>query len=282
MGVEPRRVVAVGILPGVEEQADDLRVAVLGREGEGLVPLLRRSGRECPSSFRETTGRGGNWEAQGGSTPEQHFRRREFAMRERRQHGAGRIGSRLAEQIDQRDLRPALPRHPAGGDQPESCIEGGTVGLRAGVEDDPRHLDDVGRQAAMADRVLGGEFEQRRVLEVVAPFEGGLLMDQAGMGFEVSPEPIRIARGRGDRPRGGGQAGAAVVRWAWPGFQSVGNDPQLLRPPPHLVGLSGLLRAEALLQPGIAVGVVAVLLPEAALVFDRSSTPFAHLALFQA
>src|SRR5436305_590930 len=42
------------------------------------------------------------------------------------------------------------------------------------------------------------------------------------------------------------------------------HQPQLLGPPPHLIGLLRLLRAEALLFPGVAVGVVAVLLPEAA------------------
>src|SRR6185295_7086174 len=47
------------------------------------------------------------------------------------------------------------------------------------------------------------------------------------------------------------------------------DQAELFRPPADLVGLAGLLEAEALLAPGIAVGVVAVLLPEAAAVLGQ-------------
>jgi hypothetical protein len=112
---------------------------------------------------------------------------------ERRQHGLVRIGSVIAQQIDQRDLRPAFPRHPARGDQRERRFEDGSIGFRARFEDDPGHLDDVGRQAAMTDRVFGGEFEQRRIFEIVSTLEADSLAHHAGMLAQMGAKPFRVA-----------------------------------------------------------------------------------------
>jgi hypothetical protein len=119
---------------------------MLGREGEGALPLLRGGGRERPLSLREASGRRSGREAQGGAAAEQRVHRHKFAMRERRQHGTVRIGSGVAEQIDQGDLRSAFPRHLARSDEPERRVEGGPIGFRSGIEDGLRDLDDVGRQ----------------------------------------------------------------------------------------------------------------------------------------
>src|SRR4051812_43936532 len=69
MGMASHRIVAVGVLPGVEEQADDLRVAMLGGQGEGAVPLLRRGGGERLPGLREAAPRGGGREGPGRAPP---------------------------------------------------------------------------------------------------------------------------------------------------------------------------------------------------------------------
>jgi|SRR5436853_6536486 len=53
----------------LHQQPDDLRVAMLGGQGEGAVPLLRRGGGERLPGLREAARRGGDREVQGHAAP---------------------------------------------------------------------------------------------------------------------------------------------------------------------------------------------------------------------
>jgi hypothetical protein len=58
-------------------------------------------------------------------------------------------------------------------------------GGATGIQDDLRHLDDIGRQSSAANRILGDELEQRRVPEVVAAFERDVLRYEIGVSFQM-------------------------------------------------------------------------------------------------
>jgi len=63
MIVVPLRVESIGVFTGIEEQPDDLRVAVLRRQREGGVSGMTIRGREQPDRIVEPAEPGGRGEA---------------------------------------------------------------------------------------------------------------------------------------------------------------------------------------------------------------------------
>ena len=59
MAAVPLRVVSVRVFPGIEEQTDNLDVAVLGGQGECAMPILTAGRREQLSRIRESPQSGG-------------------------------------------------------------------------------------------------------------------------------------------------------------------------------------------------------------------------------
>src|SRR6202451_2955537 len=84
-----------------------------------------------------------------------------------------------AEEINERKLHTALPGHASRGHKHKGLVAGS--GFRPGVENDTCHLNDVGRQRAVANRVLRDKLKQGRIAKVVAAFKENVLVDQLRM-----------------------------------------------------------------------------------------------------
>src|SRR5215216_6735301 len=121
---------------------------------------------------------------------DQRFCRREFAMPESSAQGIVRIGAVVTKEIDERDLHPALTANPTGAHQSEGGVERRLITLRAGIEDRPCYLDNVGWQAVVAHRVLRYELEQTRLAKVVAPFKHHPLPNHSRMHAEMPLEAV--------------------------------------------------------------------------------------------
>jgi len=98
--------------------------------------------------------------------------------------GAVGIGTAIAEEMDERELDAGLTGDASADDEAESFVEGGGVG----VEEEAGDLDDVAGEMAAADWVLGNEFEERGIAEIVFSFESDATMDEIGMLLKMSAE----------------------------------------------------------------------------------------------
>ena len=87
-----------------------------------------------------------------------------------------RIGSVIAEQINQWKLHAALKRHTSGGDQRQRVLQ--CRSFETGFENHPRHLDNVVRKFAMPDWILSRELQQGWIPKVVSALEDDALMRQ--------------------------------------------------------------------------------------------------------
>jgi hypothetical protein len=114
-----------------------------------------------------------------------------LTMHGRRPQRALRIRSAITEQIDQIKLDPTLTNDTAGGHEHESFFNGRT--LRTGIKNHLGYLDNIGRQTAMANRILRHELQQRGVPKVVSPLKDNMLMNQPGMLLEMRTQTRRIA-----------------------------------------------------------------------------------------
>lgn len=109
MRVTSDRVVPVRVLAGVEEQANDLCVPMLGGQCKGAVAVLSIRARKGLARLLDPTGCGGPDEVDLGATPNERIHSLELAVCEGRNHGSVRVGSVVAQEIDERDLNAALP-----------------------------------------------------------------------------------------------------------------------------------------------------------------------------
>jgi len=66
-------------------------------------------------------------------------------------------------------LHATLTWHTASRDKHESFVQ--CCLARAGIENDFRDVNDILRQSAMTDRILGYKFEQRRIMKIVPAFK---------------------------------------------------------------------------------------------------------------
>ncbi len=117
----------------------------------------------------------------------------ELAVDERGGHRSVRVGAVVAEQIDERHLRPALARHATRADERQRLAESTRIRLRTGVEERARDLDDVRRHRLVPDRILGDELEQRRLPEVIAALEHDAFVHEVRMEREMSAQAVEIA-----------------------------------------------------------------------------------------
>src|SRR5690348_11417092 len=101
------------------------------------------------------------------------------------------IGSVIAKEIDERNLHATFTRHIARHDQHERLVECGV--FHAGVENDLGHFNDVMRQLAVTNRVLGYKFQQRWILKIVSAFEDDVLTHKTRMLPQVSAQTSYIA-----------------------------------------------------------------------------------------
>src|ERR1700722_14060830 len=114
---------------------------------------------------------------------DQRAHRLEFAAQCRRTHSAVGIRSVLAQQIDQRKLRTTLAHYASSRDEHKRFVLRRLA--RARIENNLRHINNVRRQLAMANRILGDEFQQRWFAEVVPSLENQLLLRQLRMPLQV-------------------------------------------------------------------------------------------------
>jgi hypothetical protein len=62
------------------------------------------------------------------------------------------------------------------------------------IENDLGHLKDVRRQTAMANRILGHEFQQRWISKIIPPFENDVLMHKLRILFQLRAQTNHITR----------------------------------------------------------------------------------------
>src|SRR5271165_4788439 len=82
-------------------------------------------------------------------------------------------------------------RHRAGGDEHQRFVQGG--GFDAGVKNHLDHVENVGRQLAAANRILGREFQQGWVSEVIPTLENNALPHQIRMLVQVGAQAGHVA-----------------------------------------------------------------------------------------
>ncbi|MDB5691995.1 MAG: leucyl aminopeptidase family protein [Alphaproteobacteria bacterium] len=193
MGVDTFRVVAARILSRVEQEPDDVAMAVLRGISERQVTLGRaRAGQPLARLRRHAQGRGdGQREVR--TAAQERSRRLHLAMGESRLEGARRIGAMAAEELDEAILQPGFARDTAGRNQSQRLVESRSIVAASRGEDDSGNGDGVGRQSPPPHRVFGDEGEEIRVAEVIAAFEPHSLPRHVGMRGQMRDKPGLVA-----------------------------------------------------------------------------------------
>ena len=170
-------VVPAWVLAGVEKQTDDLGMPMLCRQRERAMSMPPVGAWKHLARIFNATGRSGGGQVDLRSAADQRVHGVEFAMSKRRPHGAIGIGSLVAQEIDEWNLHATLAWYPARAHKPECRVDATFIRCCARVENHSSHLDDVWRQVVVAHGILGDELKERRIPEVVTPFEHDALTD---------------------------------------------------------------------------------------------------------
>jgi hypothetical protein len=179
VGMSSDGVVSVGIFARIQQQTNHFDVAKLCCQGECQVAIFRARVRKAPPGFVDASEGCRYWQIDPNSPSGETVYRLEFSVQRCRSYCGIRIGSVIAEQVHQRKLYATFPRNFAGTDKHQRLGYRGA--LRAGIENNSGHLDNVRGQTAMAHRILSYEFKQAWIAKVVPSFENYALMYQAGM-----------------------------------------------------------------------------------------------------
>ena len=115
------------------------------------------------------------------------------AVRQRREHGTLRIRSVIAKQVDQRGLYSTFPRHATRTDQPQRFVQGRFISPRSGIHNYLGHLNDVGRQCSVADRILSHKLQQRWILKVIPAFKNHPLLHQTRMFHQIAAQKFGVS-----------------------------------------------------------------------------------------
>ncbi len=168
MGVKSGRVVGIDVHAETDQDGQGARIAVEGRGRERFLPLAGARRRGEASDVVGPSQANGRRQAESRAALQEPLGRGDFAMREGRLESAVQVRAGVGEQVDELALDAALPHDPSGADEPERVVDLLLTALHAlgRVQDDASHRDDVGRQSAVADRVLRHEPEQVRPAEV--------------------------------------------------------------------------------------------------------------------
>src|SRR6266571_7338492 len=164
-------IVSVRVLADVEEQRHDLGMPMLRCQCESSMPLLGIRDGKVPLRSFDAASRGGCDQVYSRATTNQRVNCFEFTVTEGREHRAIRISAVVAQQIDQRDLHTTFAWHAARTYKPERRGDRALIHSSVRVENRSGHLDNVRRQAVVADRVLCDKLQERRVAEIVAALE---------------------------------------------------------------------------------------------------------------
>lgn len=194
MGLSSRGIEAIRVFPCVEQQANALRVSMLGRQGQGKMPLVcSGAGQKFPRLPATSRSCG---HRQGDLRPafNQRFGGFKLTMRQGRQHREIGIRPVIAKQMNERNLHAALTRHAAGTHQAQCFVHTGSVVFAARIQNHANRLGNIGRQSAAANRIFRRKLQQRRMAEVVSPGKRHTPLDQPGMRIQIHPKPFRIAR----------------------------------------------------------------------------------------
>jgi len=191
MRMEPGWIMAVRIFTRIEQRPDDLNVAKLRCQRERpasilMVGLCKQSSGVFAAS---QPSRRGKIDLRAVSS--QGIRRFELAMSERRLHRMVRVGPAIAQEIDQWQLHAALPHDTARAEQPQRLIQCRL--LHACIDNRLRHRNNIARQGAMTNRILGYELQQRGVAKIVSAFELDVLTRQKRMFLQVGSQALRVA-----------------------------------------------------------------------------------------
>jgi hypothetical protein len=189
-----RRVVSIRVFSPVDEHPDDLGLTVLSGERQGTVPILCTRRRKALSSDFRPSYRSGDREIDVRASPQQRDDRLGFVVSERGQNRWIRVGSAIAEQVDEWNLYAAFAWHFSRTDQPKHRVDAAFVCAGAGIEDDLDDVDDVRRQSSMANGVLRCKFQQRRIADVACGLETDPLTNDIRMACEMRAQPIDITR----------------------------------------------------------------------------------------
>lgn len=136
---------------------------------ERHLPLATVRGRQQATDIFNAAKRRRDGQSNSSSTANQCAKRLKRAVKSCRFHRTVRVGTVIAEEIDQGNLLPALLRYAAGCHKCQrdfTLCHGG-----AGIKNRLGDFHDVLGHGAMADRVFSDKLEQGRVLEVVPAWE---------------------------------------------------------------------------------------------------------------
>src|SRR6267142_3875870 len=134
MRVSAARIVPARIFSRVEQQADDIGVAVLCRPCEGEVTHLTVRGRQRPAHlFYSAHGRRDR-HVHVRAAPYQRVHRLPLAVANSVAHRGVRVGAVVVQQIDESDLHAAFTGYASGGHERERRVDARRLGARARVE----------------------------------------------------------------------------------------------------------------------------------------------------
>src|SRR3984957_5360107 len=101
-----------------------------------------------------------------------------------------RIGSLIAQEIDQGQLHAALTRHPSGANQAQRLMQ--CRWFHARIENDLGDRSDIAGQSAMTNGIFGNELQMCGVAKIVCSFEDDPFTRQMRMLLQVSPQTCCI------------------------------------------------------------------------------------------
>jgi len=155
MRVSSGRVVAVWILACVEQGANDFDLTKLRGQSECEVTICFAGRWKQTIEIGGAPQSGDYRQIDGSAVLDQSSDCFELAVRRCGMESASRVGTVIAEEIEQRKLHAAFAGHTARGDEHECLIQCGLLCAR--IEYDLGCLNDIGRQLAMAYGILRGE-----------------------------------------------------------------------------------------------------------------------------
>ena len=182
---------AVGILTGVQKQADDFDMAILRCQGECQVAGFAGGGREQAAEIVQEVESGGDGKIDAGAALEQGVDGFQLAVQGGGLQSAVWLRSVIAEQIYQGKLQAAFARNAAGGDEHEGFVA--RREFDAGVENDPGDFHDVAGQSAVANGIFSDEFQQSGISEIVSAFEYDAASQQPRVLFQMNKKSRGVA-----------------------------------------------------------------------------------------
>ena len=173
------RVVSVWIFTHVKQHSNDLDMTKICCQSKSQMTVLSAGAREqllgvldAPQSCR-------CGQIDSSAAPDQGIHRFELTEQGRCVQSAVGIRSVIAKEIDERKLHATFARYAPSRNKHERFVHCGLA--RASIQNDFRDRNDILRQSATADGILGYKFEQRWIVKVVPTLENDVLVYEIRM-----------------------------------------------------------------------------------------------------